>query len=120
MKGRQVMEHEKLWLNELVGKTIRGVRPVHHDNDPVPTVNLMLTDGSAYSIAVADGVFFEACLINILRRAQRIHDVIITTKHNDTKVDVRSKSFPMLHLRVVNKGEAEFPLTLTRTVEADA
>lgn len=113
------MDQEKLWLHELLGKTIRGVRPVH-DGSPVPMVNLLFTDGSTYQISVASNVYFEACLINILRKAQRVEDVIITTQGNDTKVVVRAKTFPMLQLRVVNKGDAEVPILLTRTVDADA
>lgn len=112
------MNHEKHWLSELQGKTLKGVRPIH-DNGPVPDVRLMLTDGTTYIVSVPDGVYFEACLINTLRRAQPVHDVIVTTKGNDTKIDVRSKTFPMLTLRAtVKSGDKDlFPFSL---VKADA
>ena len=115
------MNHENTWLSQLQGKTIKGVRPTH-DGGPVPQVNLMFTDGTAFLLSVKPGVFFEGCLINTLRKAQPIHNVVISTRGNDTKIDIRSKTFPLMHLRAVNKelGPGEFPFLLEAKVLATA
>lgn len=107
------MSHQNNWLSLLQGKTIRGVRPTH-DSGSVPQVRLLLTNGTAFLISVKEGVFFEGCLINTLRRAQPIHDVVITMTKNDTKIDVRSKTFPMLVLRAINREgvPGEFPFLI--------
>ena len=109
------MNIENSWLSELQGKVLRGVRPTH-ENGAVPQVNLMFTDGTTLVVSVLEGVYFEACLINTLRKAQAIHDVSITTRGRDTKIDIRSKTFPMIHLRAVNKElpAGEFPFVLTK------
>jgi predicted CopG family antitoxin len=105
------MNHEKHWLSEFQGKTIRGVRPTH-EFGPVPQVNLMFTDGTAYLLSIKEGVYFEGCLINTLRRAQSVSDVVIKFYGKDISLEIRSKTFPMLELRAVAKelpaGELPF------------
>lgn len=104
------------WGSALKGKTIRGIRPAH-DNGPVPVVNMLFTDDSAVTISVVDGVYFEGCLINTLRKAQPIEDVVIrgdeTFGHYE--IAVRARTFPLLELRAVNKDNRadEFPFVLT-------
>lgn len=100
----------------LVGKTLRGVRP-SHDNGPVPDVNLLFTDGTAITLSVKPGVYFEACLINTLRKAQPVVDVILSHDGGgDHKLEVRARTFPLLTLLAVNKElaleECPFEFTL--------
>jgi hypothetical protein len=103
------------WLPILQGKTIRGVRPTH-DNGPVPDVNVLFTDDTALTISVKPGVYFEANLINTLRKAQPIVDVIMSTAGSGSyTVEIRSRTFPLLVLEATNKDNPvdEFPFVLT-------
>lgn len=105
------------WSEALVGKTIRGVRPTH-DNGPVPDVTLLFTDGTTAIISVLDEVYFEACLINTLRKTQPVVAVNISDDQLDERgyvVEIRSRTFPLLVLRAVNKGRPpeDFPFRLT-------
>lgn len=87
----------------LVGKTLRGVRPTH-DNGPVPDVNLLFTDDTGLTIKVKGGVYFEACLINTLRKAQPVTDIILLNEGGgDWKLELRARTFPLIKLLAVNK-----------------
>ncbi len=103
-----------VWNDALLGKTFRGVRPTH-SNGPVPEVVLLFTDGTQATISVLDEVYFEACLINTLRKAQPVAEVNISFTPETTDraytIEVRSRTFPLLVLRAVNKGRPaeDFP-----------
>jgi hypothetical protein len=102
------------WLAALEGKTIRGVRPTH-DNGPVPDVNLLFTDDTAFTLSVKPGVYFEGCLINTLRKAQPIMNVLVVTDgFGSWSVEIRSRTFPLMQLLAVNKDNPtdEFPFEL--------
>lgn len=112
-------DQERAWIEELKGKTIKGVRP-EHKSGPVPTVRLQFTDGTNYDLEVRRGVFFESCLINTLRRAQPIHRVVMVQTGDDTMLELRTKTFPLLQLCAVNKELAtgEFPFVLSPRTDA--
>ena len=102
------------WNDALLGKTIRGVRPTH-DNGPVPEVVILFTDGTTAKISVLDEVYFEACLINTLRKAQAVADITVDTDSAGSHtIEIRSRTFPMLVLRAINKGRPpeDFPFRL--------
>jgi hypothetical protein len=102
------------WNGALLGKTIRGVRPTH-DSGPVPEVVMLFTDGTTAKISVLDEVYFEACLINTLRKAQAVADVTVDTDFAGSHtIEIRSKTFPLVVLRAVNKGRPveDFPFRL--------
>lgn len=103
------------WLPLFEGKTIRGVRPTH-DRGPVPDVNLLFTDDSAYTISVKPGVYFEGCLINTLRKAQPVTNVLVVSDvlAGAYTVELRSRTFPLLQLLAVNKEipYEEFPFEI--------
>ncbi len=102
------------WNDELLGKTLRGVRPTHNSG-PVPEVVMLFTDGSTAKISVLDEVYFEACLINTLRKAQAVADVTVDTNFAGSHtIEIRSRTFPLVVLRAVNKGRPpeDFPFRL--------
>ena len=109
------------WQSLLVGKTIRGVRPTH-DNGPVPDVNLLFTDDTSFTLSVKPGVYFEGCLINTLRKAQPIVNVLtVTDGFGRYTVEIRSRTFPLLVFEAVNKDNPtnEFPFMLTQRTKSD-
>ena len=109
------------WQSLLVGKTIRGVRPTH-DNGPVPDVNLLFTDDTSFTLSVKPGVYFEGCLINTLRKAQPIVNVLtVTDGFGSWSVEIRSRTFPLIQLLAVNKDNPtnEFPFMLTTRSKSD-
>lgn len=102
-------------VKSLVGKTIRGVRPTH-DRGPVPDVNVLFTDDTAITLSVKPGVYFEGCLINTLRKAQPITEVIVRADGGgDHSLEIRSRTFPLMLLLAVNKELAldECPFEFT-------
>lgn len=103
------------WPALLVGKTVRAVRPAH-DRGAVPDVHLMFTDNTAFVLSVKAGVFFEACMLNTLRKAQPIAAVqpIHVPGDSNHYLEIRSRTFPMMHLIAVNReiGPDEFPFEL--------
>jgi hypothetical protein len=107
---------ENDWLDELKGKTLLAIRAHHYDNTPVPTVGISFTDGSTYEVISKPGVFFEGCLINTLRKAQPIVDILVIIDRNDTMVEVAADTFPLFMLTAQNKHipRGEFPFVLTR------
>lgn len=108
-----VPTRESIWMNELGGKTIVGIRPVR-ETSPVPQVRMIFTDGSEYLVEPRAGVYFEGCLINTLRRAQPITEVVIERDEDETYVELRAKTFPLLEMRAVNRTlpRAHFPFLL--------
>lgn len=110
------------WLALLQGKTIRGVRPTH-DNGPVPDVNLLFTDDTALTISVKPGVYFEGCLINTLRRAQPIVEVVLVgdAVTGIYTLTIRSRTFRLLEMMAVNKDlpADEFPFMLATRTKRD-
>ena len=109
-------ELETAWLSEFEGKSLLGVRPEYNENDRVPGVMVSFTDNTRYLIQVKGGVFFEGCLINILRKAQPVYDVALVVDKEDTYLEVRAETFPMFVLMAQNKRipEGEFPFVLTK------
>lgn len=102
------------WLPTLYVKTLQAIRP-SHDNGSVPDVNLLFTDGSAFLLSVKPGVYFEGCLINTLRKAQPIANVLaVTGGDGDWCVEIRSLTFPLIMLLARNKDlpHDEFPFEL--------
>lgn len=107
------------WLRQLQGKTIRGVRPTH-DNGPVPDVNVLFTDDTALTISVQPGVYFEGCLINTLRKAQPIVGVRgYTDGAGNFRLEIRSRTFPLLVLRARTDDPDEFPFLLSSRSKHD-
>ena len=108
------MSHQNNWLSLLQGKTIRGVRPTH-DNGPVPDVNILFVDGTVATISVKDGVFFESCFVNTLRKSAPIVEaVFLSDGLGSHVVEVRARTFPLIRLGAVNKSipSDEFPFIL--------
>lgn len=114
------MQTQEEWLAEFKDKTIRAVRSAHVG--PVPSVHVDFTDGSKYEVFVRAGVFFEGCMINTLRKAQPIHDVLVVTDGTDTYLEVSAPTFPLFILLAVNKQipEGDFPFWLERREPSDA
>jgi hypothetical protein len=107
------MSHEQDWLSQMGGKTINAVRPTH-PNGPVPQVRLGFTDGTEFIISPKRGVYFEGCLINTLRKAAPVTDVLIERDGTGTMLSLGSRTFPLLVLMAVNKGlpSSEFPFVI--------
>lgn len=106
---------EACWLSQFEGKHLQSIRPIRHDT-PVPSIGVSFTDGTEYLVEIKQGVYFEACLINTLRRAQPVYDVIIERTNHDTVVEVRAQTFPMFELRAVNRTlpVGNFPFRLSQ------
>lgn len=102
------------WLTELKGKTIKAVRPNH--NEDVPSVRLLFKDDSEFELFVRTGVYFEGCLINTLRRAQPIVDIVMVADGDETYIEFAAETFPLLILLAVNKKLApgNFPFWLEK------
>lgn len=109
-------ELETSWLVQLEGKSLLGVRPEYNEHDRVPAVVVSFTDNTKFKVSVKDGVFFEGCLINILRKAQPVYDVVLLVDKEDTYLEVRAETFPMFTLMAQNKRlpEGEFPFHLEK------
>jgi hypothetical protein len=94
---------EKDWFLDFEGKTIQSIKTKHEENNVVPYVTVEFTDGSQYEIYVRDGAFFEGCMINTLRKAQPVVDVMVVTEEDDTIVEVAAATFPLFMLMATNK-----------------
>jgi len=94
---------EKDWLLDFEGKTIQSLKTRHEENNVVPYVTVEFTDGSKYQILVRDGAFFEGCMINTLRKAQPVVDVMAVVEGDDTIVEVAAGTFPLFMLMATNK-----------------
>jgi hypothetical protein len=119
LSPRQLDGVASSWQQQLQGKTIRGVRPTH-DNGPVPDVNVLFTDDTALTISVRDGVYFEGCLINTLRKSQPVADVRADTDGiGNFTLEIRSRTFPLLLLRARTDEPDEFPFLLAGRAKHD-
>lgn len=107
-------EIEKDWLLDFEGKTIQSIKTGHEDDNVVPFVTVEFSDGSRYKILVRDGAFFEGCMINTLRRAQPIVEVMVVIEDDDTIVEVAAGTFPLFMLMATNKrlSRGTFPFWL--------
>jgi hypothetical protein len=116
-----IEEIEKQWRDLFAGKTLYGIRPQHESNTGVPAVDVTFTDASAFTIEVKDGVYFEGCLVNTLRKAQPVVDVLITEQDGDVMLEVQSKTFPLFVLMAQNKRlpVGEWPFTIKAKVVSD-
>ena len=111
--------HAADWLRQLHGKTIRGVRPTH-DNGPVPDVHVLFTDDTALTISVGEGVYFEGCLINTLRKSQPVFAVRGDTDGvGNFTLEIRSRTFPLLVCRARTDDPDEFPFSLNGRAKHD-
>lgn len=110
------LEREKQWLSFLKGKTLLGLRP-HRNQGPVPCVHIQFTDGSTYTVSPVQGVYFEGCLINTLRKARPVTDVMIFQVSGETCIQVESESFTLFELYAQNKwcDSSIFPLEIIET-----
>ena len=117
-----VREMESHWRSQFVDKTVLSLRPKHDTTNGVPKVELVFTDSTMFTIGVVEGVFFEGCMINTLRRAQPVVDVaIVPDEHGAWMIEVSARSFPLFMLMAENKGieHHAFPFTLDRRVSND-
>jgi hypothetical protein len=105
---------ERVWTNTFEGKTIKSIRPRHRDGG-APTVDLSFTDGSAFEIAILDGVYFEGCLINTLRRAQPVLSVLVWRVDYHWTITFESATFPLIMLEASNRqrNSTDFPFVVT-------
>jgi hypothetical protein len=100
------------WLRRFEHKNIQMIRPFR-DDSPVPEVLLKLTDGAEFIIGVHEGAYFEACLINTLRKRQPIEAVFVSdNEHGDYYVEVRCATFPLFVLTGVHRETRQFPFTI--------
>lgn len=93
---------EQRWLDMFKGKTLKSVRTKYTDESRIPAVVVSFIDDSAFEISVLDGVYFEGCLINILRKAHEVDEVMVVVDENETYIEVRAKTFPMFILLAQN------------------
>lgn len=107
------------WLVEFKDKVVSALRSKHEG--PVPSVWIEFTDGSKYEVFVRAGVYFEGCMINTLRKAQPITDVLCVSDGADTYLEVAASTFPLFLLLAVNKKipEGDFPFWLEKREPAD-
>ena len=106
------IDAENAWIDKLKGKTLTYIRP--HFEDKTPRVVLHFNDETWYEVSTKPGVFFEGCLVNTLRKAQPIADVVCVRDNVDTYMEVSAGSFPLFILLAQNKQRPadDFPFEL--------
>ncbi len=88
-------------FEDLKGKTIFRITPIHGDG--APQVRIEFKDRTSYILSVQENVFFEGAMINHLRKAQPIVDVIESyLGGRDHVVELRARTFPQLQLLARN------------------
>lgn len=104
------------WLAELKGKTLRSIKTEHNRDDSVPSIVIEFTDDTSYTVTVKEGVYFEGCMINTLRKAQPITDLVFLKEGPDTLVEFVADTFPLFILLAVNKKipVGDFPFWLEK------
>lgn len=113
---------EQEWVDQLVGKTVWGIRPHHDDGKDIPKVDLTFKDNARFTLAVKQGTYFEGCLINTLRRSTPVADVLVTSVDGDWMLEVSADNSPLFILTAVNKSldDEVFPFVLTREADLNA
>lgn len=105
---------EEEWLRHLQGKTLVSVRATYTDDSRIPSVLVSFTDDSRFKISPREGIYFEGCLINVLRKARPIESVVIEVDPDDCFIEVRADTFPLFIMLGENKrmDDNRFPFIL--------
>lgn len=96
------------------GLTLNRVQP-EWNGSPVPHVFLGFSGNRIIKVEVDDGVVFQACMINTLRRSQPVCDVVISKKEAHTFVQLWARDFPLVTFLGLNRGRPskDFPFIFT-------
>lgn len=111
-----VLINETSWLAEFSGKTLHAVRTRRHPKDAmkdsVPWVEVTFTDGSRYEIHIQNGLFFEGCLYNALRKAQPVDRILFLDRGPRFIIEVKARSFPLFILRSYDEHRKQGPVRM--------
>jgi hypothetical protein len=105
---------EEEWLRHFKGKTLLSVRPTYSEGSRIPSVTVTFTDASVFLISPREGIYFEGCLINVLRKARPIEKIECEVDPDDCYLEVRADTFPLFILLGQNKrmDDNRFPFNL--------
>lgn len=112
MVGKAIVRKD--WFPEFRGKTFKSVRPRSDNGVRVPIVDIHFESGEHFVLAVREGVYFESCMINTMRRAQPVTEVLIYRDNGTWNVEIETLEFPMLFIsaQVRDDNFEEFPFKL--------
>lgn len=115
------MDQEEIeWLNAFRGKTLQYIRQARVPGSTIPFVRIGFTDGSNYQVHPKDDVYFEACMLNSIRKARAVKhiDFIVPDQIGESwMVEVRTNTYPLFMLMGRHSNDVSlFPFILKKEI----